>query len=171
MVLTPPSPTKSFRSLWSPWKMDYSNFCLECVPLMIQIIGLSFKFIQSISSRSQLPETIQQFSGFVYRPEFRPDLDSNFSFQRFNFCHYKLCHVIHMISEGIDSTTTVRCWYTVWWKTKWRLRIFSIPHFFLSRIKSLIVFSIFEQILNSNSSDLSFVKIRTCPQFWQNQRK
>jgi len=121
---------KSFRSLWSPWKMDYSNFCLECVPLMIQIIGLSFKFIQSISSRSQLPETIQQFSGFVYRPEFRPDLDSNFSFQRFNFCHYKLCHVIHMISEGIDSTTTVRCWYTVWWKTKWRLRIFSIPHFF-----------------------------------------
>ena len=121
---------KSLRSLWSPWKMDYSNFCLECVPLMIQIIGLSFKFIQSISSRSQLPETIQQFSGFVYRPEFRPDLDSNFSFQRFNFCHYKLCHVIHMISEGIDSTTTVRCWYTVWWKTKWRLRIFSIPHFF-----------------------------------------
>ena len=91
-------------------------------------------------------------------------------FSKINFCSSDLWHVIHIISEGIDSTTTVRCWYTVWWKTKWRLRIFSIPHF-LSRIKSLIVFfSIFEQILNSNSSDLSFVDMGTWPQFFLRQQ-
>ena len=144
MVLTPPSPTNHFevyevREKWIIVIFVW-NVCLWWfVPS--QIIGLSFKFIQSISSRSQLPETIQQFSGFVYRPEFRPHLESNQNFfSKIQFCSYKLCHVIQMISEGIDSTTTVRCWYTVWWKTKWRLRIFSIPHFLFQ--ESLIFFSI-----------------------------
>ena len=139
MVLTPPSPTNHFeiyqvREKWIIVIFVW-NVCLWWfVPS--QIIGLSFKFIQSISSWSQLPETIEQFSGFVYRPEFRPHLDSN---QRFN----ALINYVPWF-KWLARELTVQPQWDVDIKFDGRLnRGFEYSqflYFFLSRIKTLIFF-------------------------------